>query len=64
MQILLLDHQQDSFKTYPPLEEVFLQLRGDDAYAYQGNNGAVTSVQFSPFHRFAMLILFYFFAVA
>ena len=55
----LLSTTQDSFKTYPPLEEVFLQLRGEDAYAYQGNNGAVTSVQFSPFHRF-VLCCFYF----
>lgn len=42
---------QESFKTYPPIDEVFLQLRSDDAYAYQANDGAVTSVQFSPFHR-------------
>jgi hypothetical protein len=42
---------QDSFKTYPPIDEVFLQLRSDDAFAYLPNTGAVTGVQSSPFHR-------------
>jgi hypothetical protein len=42
---------QDSFKTYPPIDEVFLQLRSDDAFAYMPNTGAVTVMQSSPFHR-------------
>lgn len=44
---------QESFKTYPPIEEVFLQLRPDDAFAYQSNYGAVSALQCSPFHRYA-----------
>ena len=44
---------QESFKTYPPIEEVFLQLRPADAFAYQSNYGAVSALQCSPFHRCA-----------
>lgn len=34
------------------MEEVFLQLRSDDSFGYQPNQGAITSTQSSPFHRY------------
>lgn len=53
MHVVLFCALQDSFKTYPPIDEVFLQLRSDDAFAYMPNTGAVTGMQSSPFHRYA-----------
>lgn len=35
---------------------MFLQLRADDTFPYQANDGAVTSLQCSPFHRNLFLL--------
>jgi hypothetical protein len=43
---------QETYKSYPPPEELFPSVRRrDDAFAHEPHIGAVTAVHSSPFHR-------------
>jgi WD40 repeat protein len=48
----LLQRKQEMIKTNPPVDEVYQSLRrGDDSFAHESHVGAVTAVDWSPFHR-------------